>query len=182
MLNGTSFFPYCPSKSLLTVVHRHNTIACLCPSSSSTGSEASLMTPHQFRFSCYVSPLSYMIPCTTHSSTTLLIPAVVSGSTCRRLFLAVPRPVFHHNAACTFRSPIIPQCTTPPPLPHCLSLLRPPARCGGVCHFTTLHRCIIYCQITNLESVSSSRFLFSLCDRVRAQSEDEVIDVKSYSL
>lgn len=127
MLNGTSFFPYCPSKSLLIVVRRHNTVACPCPSSSSTGSEASLMTPHQFRFSCYVSPLSYMIPCTTHSSTTLLIPAVVSGSTCRRLFLAVPRPVFHHNAACTFRSPIIPQCTTPPP-PASLSRLAPSPR------------------------------------------------------
>ena len=78
--------------------------------------------------------------------------------------------------------PSFPSVPPPPLLPHCLVLLRPRARCGWVCHFTTLHRCIIYCQNTNLESVSSSRFLFSLCDHVRAQSEDEVIDVKSYSL
>ena len=162
MLNGTSFFPYCPPKSLLIVVHRHNTVACLCPSSSSTGSEASLMTPHQFRFSCYVSPLSYMIPCTTHSSTTLLIPAVVSGSTCRRLFLAVPRPVFHHNAACTFRSPIIPQCTTPP---SCLivSSCSVPAPVVGGCVILLRFIVVSFIVKTRISSPYRPRAFFFPC-------------------
>ncbi len=72
------------------------------------------MTSRVYLSSLYSSHVS----CSTHSSTTLLTPAVLSGSTRRfRPGRLVPmRLGSHHNAACTFRSSR-PQCTTVPPVP-----------------------------------------------------------------